>query len=229
VSNPATAKRSEKVSGLYLCQFSQGTIKVGMGGDAVARLAGHKAAGIAFGISVVRTDVIPCDHPKKAERLLIEWCGKHSIRCNGREWFDGVDYEECLAAAKAAAIAMMGPHQERPAKKDFFQAMMDSFGRARTKEDDLYREVREMMVRNHVPSVVVRAFDYLHQESERVRATMHIGGPMPEWYDLLNCFEFWEIELWFDDGRPSAELMRAAADAILAITRSAQVGEGAYA
>jgi hypothetical protein len=210
----AISKKTKKVAGLYLCQFSQGTIKIGMGWDTSARLASHKAAGAVFGISVVRTDVIPCDHLKKAEKLLIEWCAEHSTACNGREWFDGMDYEACLSAARLATLTMMGPHPEQSPKRDIVQAIMDSCKKPLTKEADLYCAVREMMVRNQIPAGVVEALDYLHRESEKVREAMRAGGPMPEWFDLLNCFEFWEIELWFDQGRPSIELLSAAAEAI---------------
>lgn len=213
-------KSNEKAGSLYLCQFNQGTIKIGMGTDAAARLASHKAAAAVFGITVVRTDVVPCDSPRKAEKLLIEWCGANSTACNGREWFNGVHYEACLAAAKSAASAMMGPHPYRRPKPDILELVLSGFGiEQRTKEADLYTEVRELMVLNQIPHGVLAALDYLHRESEMVRATMRVGGPPPEWYDLLNCFEFWEVELWFDKGRPSAELLSAAAEAVHALAK----------
>jgi len=223
-----TSKRRETISGLYLCQFSQGTIKIGMGKDVEARLASHRAAGIVFGITVVRTDVVLCENMEKAERLLIEWCEQNSTACNGREWFDGLDYEACLVAAKTAAMAMMGPHPEKPVKCDPIRMLMDNFGTSRTKEADLYSEVRELMLRRDVPREVVRALDFLHRESERVRATMRMGGPMPEWYDLLNCFEFWEVELWFDGGKPSQELLQAGAEALGSIAQQQEAQEGSY-
>lgn len=207
-------KNSDKQGSLYLCQFSQGTIKIGMGADAAARLATHKAAGAVFGITVARTDVIPCELPRKAEKLLIEWCMRNSTARHGREWFDGMNYEACLAAANSASLAMMGPHPARGAAKDFIQGVIEHFKGKPTKEADLYRDVREMMLRNEVPDGVLAAFDYLHRESEIVRANLRAGVAVPGWYDLLNCFEFWELELWFDSGKPSPELLRASAEAI---------------
>jgi hypothetical protein len=199
-----------------------------MGSDVDARLVSHRAAGAVFGISVVRTDVIPCDHPKKAEKLLIEWCANNSDACNGREWFSGVDYEACLAAAKSAAAAMMGPHRKRSDSKDLIQALTDHFKVARTKEADLYSQVREMMVQNQIPAGIIAGLDYVHAESEKVRAAIRLGASMPDWYDLLNCFEFWEIELWFDQGRPSPELLRALADAIESIEKIKKATEGIH-
>ncbi len=217
-----------KVSGLYLCQFSQGTIKIGMGSDAEARLVSHKAAGAVFGISVVRTDVIPCDRLKRAEKLLIEWCARNSTECTGREWFNGLDYEECLAAAKTAASAVMGPHPYQPPKPDMIDLVHNGFKPPLTREAAFYNEVREKM-RNQVAGGVLDAFDYLHRESERVRAQICGGRPVPEWFDTLNSFEPWEIELWFDNGSPSAELLSAGAEAIHAIARLSSAEEVGHA
>lgn len=222
-------RNSEKSGALYLCQFSQGTIKIGIGADAAVRLAAHKAAAAVFGITVVRTDVIPCELPRKAEKLLIEWCARNSTACNGREWFNGVNYEACLAAANSASLAMMGPHPARGAAKDFLQGVIEHFKGKPTKEAALYRDVREMMLRNEAPYGVLAAFDYLHRESEVVRANQRAGGAAPEWYDLLNCFELWELELWFDSGKPSSELLRASAEAIDTLARMACGKEVAHA
>ena len=210
-------KNNKRVGGLYLCQFSQGTVKVGVGADAAARLASHKAAGAVFGITVVRTDVIPCELPRKAEKLLIEWCASNSTAINGREWFDGLNYEACFAAAKSAAAAMMGPHPYERSKADIAEAIIASFSRERTKEAVIYGEARDMMVASHAGRDMIAALNYLHSICESVRSNMRVGAPMPEWYDLLNCFMPWEIELWFDEGRPSPELLKAAADAIQSI------------
>lgn len=222
-------RNNERVDAIYVCQFSQGTIKIGMGADPAARLASHKAAGAVFGITVVRADIIPCELPRKAEKLLIEWCAGNSTACNGREWFDGVDYDACLAAAQTAAAAMMGPHPERRAGRDFIQAMIDRFERPATREASIYIDARKRMVENQVPNDVINALDYLHKVTERVRANMRMGAPMPVWLDRLDCFEPWENELWHDDGRPSAEMLRAAADAMVVIERHEMGEEVAHA
>lgn len=222
--NRAPRSSAGKVGGLYLCQFSQGTIKIGMGADAEARLVSHRAAGAVFGISVVRTDVVPCDHLKRAEKLLIEWCIKNSTACTGREWFSGVDYEACLAAARSAAAAMMGPHPYQTPKPDLVDLVFNGFKPPLTREAAAYSEAREKM-RQQVAGTVLDAFDYLHRESERVRAQYRSGASLPEWFDALNCFEPWEIELWFDNGSPSPELLSAGAEAICAISRAASPKE----
>lgn len=222
-------RNNEKTGSLYLCLFSQGTIKIGMGADAAARLASHRSAGVVFGITVVRTDIIPCELPRKAEKLLIEWCVKNSTECNGREWFNGVDYDACLAAAQTAAAAMMGPHPERRAARDLMKAMLDKFQRPDTREANIYSDARRMMVQNQVPTDVIKVLDYLHAVSESIRANIRLGAPMPVWFDHLNCFEPWENELWHDDGRPSPEMLRALADAALEIGRPANGVEVAHA
>lgn len=221
-------KKNERVGGLYLCLFSQGTIKIGMGVDAAARLSSHKAAGAVFGIFVTRTDVIPCELPRKAEKLLIEWCAANSTACNGREWFNGVDYEACFEAAKAAALAMMGPHRKERSGRELVQAIIDRFDQARTREGQIYAAARRMMVQKEVSSELINALDYMHRVSESVRANMRMGAPMPQWFDDLNCFEPWENELWHDEGRPTPELLGAIAAAILAIERLEKAGEGAH-
>lgn len=209
-------KKSERVGGLYLCQFSQGTLKVGMGVDIGARLVAHRSAGAVFEISVSRTDIVPCDNPRKAERLLIEWCAANSSAQTGREWFSGVDYLACLNAAKQAAAAMMGPHPYRRPKPDMLDMVLNGFKHEQTKEAELYAEVR-VMLGHHLSGDGVAAFDWLHRECEKVRAGLRAGMEIPAWYDLLNCFGLWEIELWFDDGKASAELLAAAAVAIGAL------------
>lgn len=215
---------SGKLSALYLCQFSQGTIKIGIGVDVEARLTSHKAAGAVFGIAVARTDVVPCDHLKRAEKLLIEWCMKNSTGRTGREWFSGLDYEECLRAARAAAAAMIGPHPYQPPKPDMLDLVLHGFKPPLTKEAAFYSEARAKM-REQVAGGVLAAFDYLHQQSELVRARISPESPAPKWFDTLNSFEPWEIELWFDHGSPSAELLRAGAEAIYSISRSSSVAE----
>jgi hypothetical protein len=200
--------------GLYLCLFDQGTLKIGMGTDVAVRLTAHKSAGAVLGIGVARTDIIQCDNAAKAEKLLIEWCGKNSSKCTGREWFSGVDYFACLEVARAIAASMMGPHPFQPPRRNFVEALIESYKTPKTAEAEAYEESRVAMLEKAVPTGVIQAFDILHRACEKIRTGMRMGCVMPKWFDELNCFGAWEIELWFDKGSPNSELLRAAADVI---------------
>lgn len=101
----------KNVAGIYLCLFSQGTLKVGRAKNVHGRLMEHRASGAVFGITVARYDAVFCNVPAKAEIFLINWCNKNSTSCQGDEWFQGVDYEACLKIAKSIAITLIGPHQ----------------------------------------------------------------------------------------------------------------------
>lgn len=213
-------KRSN-MQGLYLCMFDQGTLKVGMGKDVASRLSAHKGAAAVFGIAVARTDIIRCDNAAKAEKMLIEWCGKNSTSCSGREWFVGVDYATCLEVARDIAISTMGPHKPHLGRRNLVDSLLAAYVVRASPEAAAYSEAREAMLGKSVSELVLEGLDVLHRESERVRQGVRMGCVMPNWFDNLNCFGAWEIEIWFDDGLPSAELLRAAADALGAISRNA--------
>ena len=102
------------ISGVYLCLYDQGTLKIGRGGDVHTRLSAHKSAGNIFGAQVVRTDIVECQNHVAVEKKLIEWCKRNSTSTKSNEWFQGVDYEECLAQV---SVFLHEPEQEAKKKR----------------------------------------------------------------------------------------------------------------
>lgn len=210
----------KNTSGLYLCMFEDGTLKVGMGASPKARIITHTGTGACFGIRMVRSDIIECDQIRKSERTLIKWCQDNCQAQTAKEWFKGVDYDNCLAIAREIAISTFGPHQ-----KDGNSERLDGFLRVAlgmSVESEAYRKGRmEMLECQIVPMAAINALDILHRRCEDTRMKMHAGAAMPEWYDLMNIMGSWEIEVALSGGKPDPELFRAAADALEAMNEPA--------
>lgn len=205
----------ELESGIYLCLFDQGTLKVGRASNVKTRLSAHRAAGSVFGISVIRTDFVHVESvmQKRAETMLIQWCAKNCTASRSREWFEGVNYDDCLSAAKDISEACMGPNF--PSKiKTQISTLLDRIKSPLTREQAAYEKGRADLISRDVPPQVINALDILHKRCEIVRASMSMGGSMPDWYDELNVFGPWEDELFMSDGNPDGEFFRAAADAL---------------
>ena len=118
----------------------------------------------------------------------------------------------------------MGPDPYRPPKPDLVDLVLNGFKAPLTKEAAFYKEARAKM-RSQVAGGVLDAFDFLHRESELARARICAGMPVPSWLETLNIVDPWEIELWFDNGAPTPELLRAGAAAIDSIVRFSNVVE----
>lgn len=199
--------------GLYLCLFSDGTLKVGRGGDPEKRVTAHAGAGACFGIVMVKSDVIPCDRLKQAERKLIRWCEQRASAKACKEWFKGVSYDDCLEVARQIAAASIGPHMPAKASRKVSQLLDRIFNV--TVESSAYAQGRALMVeRGIVPQDAINALDVLHRACEKTRREIAAGGRVPEWYDELNIMGAWEVEVALADGAPDPELFRAAADAL---------------
>lgn len=200
--------------GLYLCLFSDGTLKVGRGSDPGKRITAHSGAGSCFGISMVKSDIVPCDRIKQAERRLIKWCEQRCSLKACKEWFKGVNYDECLEVAQQLAAASIGPHLPEKASREVAE-LLDRVFSVTTAESSAYAQGRAVMIeRGIVPRDAINALDVLHRVCEKTRREIASGGQVPDWYEELNIMGAWEVEVALADGTPDPELFRAAADAL---------------
>lgn len=89
---------------IYVAEFDQGTIKVGMSVDPRARLRTHALDAARFQISITRR-WISLSHADAAasEKALIRWCAARASAAGGREWFSGLDFEEVMAHGRKLA------------------------------------------------------------------------------------------------------------------------------
>jgi len=115
------------ISGVYLCMYDQGTLKIGKGIDVHSRLQAHKSAGNVFGAQVLRIDIVECQNYDLVEKKLIAWCKKNSESTKSKEWFKGVDYEKCLEQAKIFMDAAPTEKEKKRSVDDIFDYMQAHF------------------------------------------------------------------------------------------------------
>lgn len=89
-----------KYPGLYLCLFTDGTLKIGRANNIEKRIRQHKHDGLKFAISIEKSAAVPCVNNMVAERRLIQWGDKNCTSKNCNEWFIGLNFEECLRSAE---------------------------------------------------------------------------------------------------------------------------------
>ena len=105
------------MAGLYVCEFSDGTVKVGRSTRPAKRVVQHKSSASRFGLSLERHHAVECVAPAaEAERALIEQCCSASASQRGREWFYGLQFDTVCAWADAAASTA----PRKPADSDAF-------------------------------------------------------------------------------------------------------------
>ncbi len=203
-----------KISGIYICLFSNGTIKVGRGAKTSDRIAAHRTTASAFGIHLIRSDSVPCDNAVWIEKNLIEWCSKNSRQRNAREWFQGASYDDCLAFAKLLQSVCIGPH--KPKAKIDAGMVLNRLGGRKDKSyaafayDDARRRIVES---GSINPAILGLLDRIHQTCESVRELIRLKGSAPEWFDRLNFWADWEVELFFCAERPTAQLLFDLAEA----------------
>lgn len=94
---------------LYVCEFSNGHIKVGRAVDPASRVAQHAERVACLGITLDRHAQFACgESAAEAESLLIHRCKAHADQQHKQEWFTGLqffdvrDWAEGLARASGA-------------------------------------------------------------------------------------------------------------------------------
>jgi hypothetical protein len=92
------------MSGLYVCLFSNGTVKVGMGKNPEIRIRSHRLHGEVVGVDMVRSYIANCQGSvHDAERELIKWCAERCTKRMASEWFIGIDFDQSVEKAKECA------------------------------------------------------------------------------------------------------------------------------
>lgn len=196
--------------GLYLCLFSNGTLKVGRAGNIEGRLKTHAATAECFGIEVQRTASLPFFNPTRAEKTLIDWCSNKAKGRTSREWFTGISFDECLAYLSDLQSCDMGPHPLPAAnlEADLLFDRLYSLGKGRLAT--AYIHGRRKLLAIPDASLLVPSLDQLHFKCEAIRLAEKSGGTAPEWFKKLNCFSDWEEEIFFFDiANPDFELFGA--------------------
>jgi hypothetical protein len=91
---------------LYVCLFSNYSVKVGRSIDPKARVAMHADRVACVGIELSATLFFECVGPSiQAEAALIRRCTQAATAKHKNEWFDGLDYEAVCDWARECAYA----------------------------------------------------------------------------------------------------------------------------
>lgn len=89
---------------LYVCQFSNGHIKVGRSAEPTSRILTHADRAACFGITLVANCTIECVGPSAPrEAALIARCAAAASARHLNEWFAGLEYSEVRKWAEEAA------------------------------------------------------------------------------------------------------------------------------
>lgn len=89
---------------LYVCEFSNGHIKVGRSINAAARIAQHQERVSCMGVELMRRDAELClGDSHAAESQLIERCSRAAAERFKNEWFVGLEFVHVLRWMKEAA------------------------------------------------------------------------------------------------------------------------------
>lgn len=185
--------------GLYLCEFSNGTLKVGRGIKTRDRIQHHRATAACFGIELKRTVEFAFHNPQRAEALLISWCRDRAVTVSSKEWFQGIDFDSCVEFVNQLLLADFGPPQEKTTTVAT-DLMMDKFHSLfATKTAAAYIGGRRKISTLPGVETMLPILDQLHHRCEAIRAGVASGATAPQWYERLNCFNDWEVDLFFFD------------------------------
>lgn len=198
-----------KTRGIYVCVFSTGTVKIGMGSCVETRIASHKGAAKCFGVSMLTSSAFPCGDIVEAERELIRWCGENSDSVISREWYQGIDVGACQL--KAQEIAEKHAARPEPRGSRVFERIQSMIVPSEpvTKTHAAYIKGRQMVTATGVfTEKSLESMDKLHELCECIRdGRDRLGMDVPVWFDNLDCMEPWEVTLMLSEGLPDAALV----------------------
>jgi hypothetical protein len=204
---------------VYICLFSEGTIKVGRSDSSLqSRLTSHTATADIFNISMVTHKAFACVDSRVTEKALIKWCESNCSRSSGREWFSGISFNECVANAEL--FATMTAKAKKITRMKYVQEgdFISLFWRGKNQK---YSDAIDAFVKKFNPSqAVISAFNLIHVNCEVVRNNLLIGLNEPNWYAKVDAGVLFEDELLFCTENTPAEnhlFYSACAEAIDAI------------
>lgn len=91
---------------LYVCMFSNGTVKVGCSESPARRIASHEQNAAVFGATLDQTWVSCLIHERRAaEELALSAIRRHAHQAAGSEWFNEIPFELAVSLAGAACEA----------------------------------------------------------------------------------------------------------------------------
>jgi DNA-binding XRE family transcriptional regulator len=101
---------------LYVCQFSNGHIKVGRSIEPKARVAAHADRVSCMGIELADHFIVECVGPASPrEAALIRRCVEESETRFRNEWFAGLEFQSvCEWAGQAAKLEVTELTQDQP-------------------------------------------------------------------------------------------------------------------
>lgn len=84
---------------LYVCEFSNGTVKVGRSVTPIARIEQHASRVACVGVALANSQHEECpeDAVLQAEAALIRKCAERSAKRHSNEWFDGISFADACA------------------------------------------------------------------------------------------------------------------------------------
>jgi hypothetical protein len=181
-------------TGVYACLFSNGTIKVGRGRCIKSRVTAHRSAAACFGITLDKVAFAECGDTPGAEKKLIAWCGETSTAQTSREWFQGVDFDACVAVMRAFAVDH-ADEVEHPTGGDIVGAIKKLWAKGGTAESGAYADIKDHLEKVGMTPEIIAWFDNVHAHSESLREAKRYGATAPVWLDELDIFGSWEFEL----------------------------------
>jgi hypothetical protein len=106
---------------IYVVEFSTGTIKVGRGVNPKGRVQSHATTANLHGVDVTQCWVSePHSTSFQSEDYLIAWCRTHGQQAAGREYFNGVTFEDTVGFACTLASLPAASNPEREARSERF-------------------------------------------------------------------------------------------------------------
>jgi hypothetical protein len=129
---------------LYVCHFSNGTVKVGRSKRASVRVRQHEDRVGVLGVSLLTWKQFPCEgNVTSAERWLIRACELAAGNVRGNEWFEGLAFAQaCCLAEEASRIPEDGDEwsdEISNGPRPNFQAVIRALNASGYRQTDLAR------------------------------------------------------------------------------------------
>lgn len=201
-----------KKSGIYICLFSTGLVKVGMGASTSSRISQHKSTAKIFRAELIESKSFACKVPFEAERRLIEWCIKNSEEQVSREWFYGINFFDLKGKAFSISEENNEMYAER-SKSDFRSGKS-----AESVLDKIVGDSRLIDFESIGGGRISNGLSLLLKELQLITraARLESNDNYPEWLKQIDMCGPWEDELLcaLVEGSAISDILRSLADAM---------------